>query len=233
MDNHGHILNTFPLRIFLGQYPRIFYPLYSLVPVNRRLSVKQGTEIVIEGFPRSANTFAVLAFTAAQTSQVKIAHHMHVPAQIIKAKRLQIPALVVIRNPKDSAISYTIRKPELSLKAILECYTTYHEAIFPHRSHYVLATFEEVINDFSKSIERVNYKFGVNFVPHTPSGLELESIFKRADELEGGDQKRTSRPSQERMTLKEALKQEMLNPELAAALKEAETIYDQFLSTLS
>ena len=233
MTNHGHILNAFPLRVFLGQYPQIFYPLYNLVPVNRRLSVRNDTDIVIEGFPRSANTFAVLAFTSSQKSSVKISHHMHVPAQIIKAAKLKIPALVVIRNPKDSAISYVIRKPELSLRTILNCYTSYHKAIYPYRRDYVLATFEEVITEFSKSIRRVNDKFGVDFIPHTPSGVDLEDIFKRADRLEGGDQAKTARPSQERAALKQVLKQEILNPKLEESLKSAELVYEKFLGDLA
>src|SRR5207247_8264431 len=45
------------------------------------------TEICIEGFPRSGNTFAVIAFQQAQTRTVSIAHHVHAPGSVIGAAR--------------------------------------------------------------------------------------------------------------------------------------------------
>ncbi len=58
---------SFPLRSFFGKYPLLFYFLYGLLPKNRMLSVNRNTQLVIEGFPRSANTFAVVALQNAQS----------------------------------------------------------------------------------------------------------------------------------------------------------------------
>ncbi len=93
-------------RSFIGKYPKIYYLLYSLKPNKYENITNQSTELVIEGFPRSANSFSVTAFRRLQQKKVNIAHHHHVPAQIIKAINLQIPILVLIRSPKDAVISY-------------------------------------------------------------------------------------------------------------------------------
>lgn len=73
------------VRKIIGKYPTIFYSTYGIL--NRRInrmSVKPNTELVIIGFPRSANTYSVLAFECMQSAKVNIAHHVHVPAQVLR-----------------------------------------------------------------------------------------------------------------------------------------------------
>jgi hypothetical protein len=59
-------------------------------------SVSRTTQLVIEGYPRLGNTFAVVAFLQAQKEDVRIAHHLHAPAQVIRAARWRIPTIVLI-----------------------------------------------------------------------------------------------------------------------------------------
>jgi hypothetical protein len=86
-------------------------PLPSLtLPLARALRrgevVDARTDIVIEGFPASANTFAVAAFRLAQEPRyMRIAHHTHVPAQVIEATRLGVPAILLIREPMQAVLS--------------------------------------------------------------------------------------------------------------------------------
>ena len=131
MTSHGHLEISFLLRSFVGRYPWLYYPIYNLVPKNSRLAVARDTQLVIEGFPRSANTFAVLAFESLQPNKFKIAHHMHVPAQIIRAAHFKIPTIVLIRNPTDSVISFVIRDTKISIEQALKCYISFYEKIYP------------------------------------------------------------------------------------------------------
>jgi len=56
-------MGRYSLKIFvrnlLGEYPSLFYSLYGLKHSNRQRFTNSNTQIVIEGFPRSGNTFAV------------------------------------------------------------------------------------------------------------------------------------------------------------------------------
>ena len=56
----------FAFRNLLGRYPALFFYIYGIRPRNRRQLVREKTQLVIEGFLRSANTFAVEAFKFAQ-----------------------------------------------------------------------------------------------------------------------------------------------------------------------
>jgi hypothetical protein len=136
--------------------------------------LRAATELVIEGYPRSANTFSAFAFQLAQPRPVRLAHHLHAPAQIIAAARRGVPALVPVRKPRDCAISIAIREPHVSLAQALDAYRSFHEAVLPHRDSCQVALFEDVTGDFGRVIEALNAKFGTAFTPfqHTPENVE-------------------------------------------------------------
>src|SRR5262249_54303726 len=67
--------------------------------------------LCIDGFPRSATTFAVAAFQLAQPRPVQVAHHSHAPAQLITAARWHTPTLVTIRAPEESVLSTAVYFP--------------------------------------------------------------------------------------------------------------------------
>ena len=148
---------------FCGQYPTLFYTVYGLKPINRMLFVNKSTQLVIEGFPRSANTFAVLAFQYLQSKEIKIAHHLHVPSQIFRAVKWHIPTIVLIRNPIDAVASLLIRNPRLSITQSLKNYIYFYEKIFEYRYSYIVANFDEVVQDYSQVIKKLNNKFDTNF----------------------------------------------------------------------
>ena len=230
MANYGHVVNSFTLRMTLGCYPKLFYPLYNVIPVNRQLAIKPTTELVIEGFPRSANTFAVLAFEKSQPKKVNISHHMHVPAQVIRAARWEIPTLVLVRQPQDAVASYVMRKPKLSIKDALNCYVRFYEIVLPYRESYVTAGFEEIINNFSEVITRVNQKFGTHFVASTPKGQELESIFEQTSNMakqNGMGEMGIARPSEARKARKQEIIAKIQSPEYQHLLIQAKNIYQK------
>ncbi|MEM9007492.1 MAG: hypothetical protein AAGE59_28700 [Cyanobacteria bacterium P01_F01_bin.86] len=234
MANYGHIVNSFPLRMSIGCYPRLFYPLYRLVPVNRRLAVNPKTQLVIEGFPRSANTFAVLAFEKAQANKVSLSHHMHVPAQIIRASRWQIPTLVLVRKPEDSIASYIMRKPKLSIADALKCYIRFYKVALPYQENYVTANFEDITSNFSEVINRVNRKFNTDFTAATPTGEALEQIFAETSHMakqNGMGEMGIARPSEERKALKKELIAKIKSSEYQSLLKTADDVYAKVYQT--
>ena len=83
----------------LGVRPSLFSFIMGGRPKFRDVIARSETDIVIEGFPRSANTFAVAAFQYAQRRPLTIARHTHAPAQIMLASRANIPCLVLIKFP--------------------------------------------------------------------------------------------------------------------------------------
>ena len=86
-------------------------------------------ELVMEGFPRSANTFAVVAFRQAQGRDVSMAHHLHVEAQVFEGVRLGKPVVVLIRQPTDAVKSLIIRHPGADVESAFKRYISFYKNI--------------------------------------------------------------------------------------------------------
>src|SRR6266487_5999519 len=84
--------------------------------------ISSDTELVIDGYTRSASTFAVYAFQLSQEKPVRLAHHLHAPAQLIAAARRGVPALVLIREPQGAILSQLVREPDVALRNALVAY---------------------------------------------------------------------------------------------------------------
>jgi hypothetical protein len=219
-------------RRYVGRRPFLFYNFYRLKPSYRDLLVDRRTRIVIEGFPRSGNTFAVVAFQQAQRESVRVAHHLHMPAQVIRASQLSIPTLLLARKPTDAALSWVIREPGVPIRQALKHYVSFYEKAAEYRDALVVGYFEEVTRDYGTVLERVNAKFGTEFSTFVHSEDNVKSVFDRIEEVHrsmfGGrlDEKVIAHPSAVKAGLKDALMKELEAPEVRKLTARAETVYD-------
>lgn len=221
----------FRLQRLAGRRPGLYYTAYRLAGHNRHLAVNRNTELVIEGFPRSGNTFAVVAFEQAQDHPVRIAHHLHVSAQIIAGVRMGIPVMLLLRNPEDAICSLVIREPHLSLDDALWDYIGFHRSVLPWRSGFVVAGFDEVTSDFGTIIARINARFSTTYNVFVHTQSNVDRVFTDLDGLEAGvasktaDERRVARPSEERRKLGEALQAELRSDRYGNRLELAHYIH--------
>lgn len=193
------------------------------------------TQLVIEGFPRAGSSFAVAAFQRAQPEPVRIAHHVHAPAQVLYAVRRRVPALVLIREPEDAVLSHVIRTPAIGLEGGLRGYLRFYEPLLPVRDRICVASFKEVVTDFGDVIDRMNASFGTSFdrFEHTPASAEAVLREIEEDELTrtppGEEFERVvPRPSELRRKLKEELRGEYRADSLAGLRRRADELYARF-----
>lgn len=197
--------------------------------------VNNNTEIVIEGYPRSANTFAVAAFMYSQAREVSIARHTHAPAQIMLAVNAGLPVIFLIRKPMDAVISLVIRDETISLKYALQTYIWYHESLMPIVKDCVIADFGQVTENFSSVINKVNSKYKTEFSLFDHNEESESKIFSLVEEMEikdsGGElrESHVARPSESRINRKNELKKQLLLSENSRLLKECSTLYNDVI----
>ncbi len=241
----------YQLRTWSRQYPFLFLPIsrwrwnrwrkkYCADPNAPEPAAPEpldkDTEIVIEAYPRCGNTFAHIAFKFAQPRQVKIGHHTHAAAQVIAAVKKKIPTIVLIRDPEDTIVSYLVGgfDPGLTIKQALREYISFYGSILPYRQGFVLATFEELKNDYSAVIRRVNQIYSTNFqeFEHTPANVsECFKLIDAGYENAFGElsAKVVSRPAPERLALQQELRQQFQAVPVAAVRTKAYQIYANLL----
>ena len=157
-----HIPFHWTARTHIGRCPRVFNTVFGSVNDGDRLT-RENTELVIEGFPRSGNSFSVFAFSNAGAGDLSIAHHVHSPSQIITAARYALPAVLLIRSPEDVVTAGLAKIATHRTGDLLRAYTAYYRSLLPLREHYVIAPFETVTTDFGRVINAVNRRFGTTF----------------------------------------------------------------------
>jgi hypothetical protein len=155
------------------------HPAY--LPVARRRHgdavVSRETELVIDGFTRSASTFAVIAFQLSQPRPVRVGHHLHAPGQVIRAARLGVPVLLTLRPPEDTVLSLVVREPYVTIPQGLRAYARFHERLLGHRDAMVVADFPEVTEHLDRAIARVNARFGTGFAAPAPTPERTRACF--------------------------------------------------------
>jgi hypothetical protein len=144
------------------------------------------TEISVEGFPRSGNTFAVVAFQQAQPATVSIAHHVHLPGAVIAAAKLRKPAVVLIREPEEAVLSLVLRFPFLSLGQGLSSWIRFYEPLLGYRGDFVTGRFDRVVEDLGSVIRAVNQRFGSRFEPFQPTEANLEAVRREVERWDRG-----------------------------------------------
>lgn len=121
------------------------------------------TVLVVEGFPRSGNSFAVAAIATAQPEPIRIAHHLHAPAHAIEACNRGIACLLVVRDPAEAVVELVVTKPRLTVAQALRGYRRFHAPLLPLSNGMVVATYEQVSSDMGAVVTRVNERFGTAF----------------------------------------------------------------------
>jgi hypothetical protein len=190
--------------------------------------ITSDTEIVIEGFGRSASSYAVVCLELAQERPVRSAHHTHASAQVVKAARLGLPTIVIVKKPDDVAISHMVRHPGLSARTILDAWIRFHRGVAEVAGDVVVISVEELDRDYGGAIERLNAKFGTTFTP-PPKTPEFDKRVQEEMWQRHVDQGRPSlhfgRPTVERQAAKEALRHTLEAPELAGTRRRAAALY--------
>ena len=234
MDNLLRWLRNrrFRVRQFTARYPWMFFSLYQLSPYNRKLMVTAKTKVTIEGYPRSANTYAVYAFKHVNDLQWnEIGHHLHVQAQIIRSVKYRIPVILLIRHPLDAVRSMVVRHDFVPVNEALEDYTRFYEDLFILNEGFVVAKFEDVIESFGEVISQVNDRFDSHFKLFPDQDMQakvavFDEIDKRNKLLDKGKVTHLYRPDKDKDTLKKAVELQE-NSEL---YQKALTVYNKYIA---
>lgn len=160
----------------LSTRPALYYAARRVTGRMDDLCICRDTELVIEGYPRSANSTTVHGFLERQARPVRVAHHKHHAAQLIRAARWGIPAIALVREPRAAIMSNlalaeegrrrtgrTGRGASLGFCHAAMGWSAFYRAILPHADHLLIVPFERATVDIEAVIDALNRRFGTDF----------------------------------------------------------------------
>lgn len=193
-------------------------------------TVDRDTGVVIEGFPRSSNSYARIGFQIANPD-VEICSHTHSYRTVTRAVKLEVPAIVLIRDPEEvmaSSLQYESSVPPIA--AIKQWRKFYRHIARLPQERLILADFTEVIRDLGSVIARCNAALGTSFnlYEKTPENEErIREVLGVLEEAALPDEHRETRSLLPRGTRKQAAPKvlESLSPKEREALASAKAEY--------
>ncbi len=199
--------------------------------------VTRSTELVIEGFPRSANTYARAAFCDANPS-VRVTSHLHNARSVLRAVHLGIPVVVLVRDPLDAVSSLLVRDERVHPKSALHAYLHFYQCVLPFSDHVVVADFPQVTADFGAVVEQVDSMFGRSFARYVHDDAAEERVRSEVERMErafaGGvlDERAVARPSAERTAQAEKVRSMLLEGQYARLLVDCRSVHDRLVAQI-
>lgn len=129
---------------------------------NCYITSEGSTDICIDGYPRSANSFSVRMFRQANPD-LNISHHTHSVANLKKALECKIPTIALIRNPEQAIVSSVIAHKNGNIDEEILRYISIYSWVESNLDKLVIADFEKLIMDFNSVIKATNYKYNAGF----------------------------------------------------------------------
>ena len=210
-------------RIFLTQRPLLYPWLQTLRGRDSGEYCGPETDLCIEGFESSANTF-VHSAVRVLNEDISMAHHKHVVANLKRALQYDVPTLIMYRDPADAIPSLVSRfRPGID-EAVLR-YIHFYRYVLEHTDRFMLVSFDEAISDIGAVMKRVSQTWEFQF-PCFDS-VEIEKKAKQRIETwteRHGHSDRISLPREERDRMKKELQSRL--PE-TNGFSQAKTVYSR------
>lgn len=218
--------------------------LISLVPglyelVFRRINprsvgrlVDKETVLVIEGFPRSANTWLTATFELALPTGVQIAHHTHAAAQVRKGVRHGLPVVLLIRRPRDAVSSLVVRSQGMSIWAALLGYIAFHLGIWSVARRCTIVRFETATHNPGLVLALVQDKIDAVIVSVPDQDIiedRVREMHTRPDLNRGVSSARgLPVPHKGRTSLREAVERHWRSPAMKPLLYAANRLHSHY-----
>ena len=221
----------------LRREPALFFPAMALWRWRGRLRTVPmpgpTTDLVVEGFFRSGNTYAVRALEVANGDRLHMAHHSHAAATVKRAAARGVPTIVLIRRPRDAVLSDVLKFRQRTLAESLRAYRCFYEALLPYRGTFVTASFEEITTNLNGVIARVNDRWDARIAPFPDDANARAELAKRMGEPDGGrSPRRADLPLATKERAKARLAGDLHQPRTRALLHRAERTYRRFLAAV-
>ena len=148
---------------------------------NRQKTVTPKMDVCVEGFPNSANTF-MMHVIQAWNPGTRLAHHVHVPLQLILAAEYGIPAIALIREPAGAITSILVKEGRLSPSTLLWVYEQFYTRVLPISRDLIFAKFDDVTRSPDEILVRINEKYQKQFNYRRYDAAEKELIFAKIND---------------------------------------------------
>jgi hypothetical protein len=213
----------------------VFLPLFRLFKKRYPCYAVPNANICIEGFPRSGNSFFVMAFQQWNPGTT-IAHHSHLASNAKYSVKQDKPTVILIREPAEaiaSAIAWDGQDERVVPGVGLITYVVFYQSLRKYKQEILFLDFYEAINQPDKCIAKINQRFDTNFSAKEftkDENIRLRNVLVNQDMQEKRTELNSSLPNERKSKLKMAIVPKISAHSLYAR---AHTLYAEYIACAS
>lgn len=120
-------------------------------------------DVVVDGFPRSANTYVWYALKASVEPKYVVRGHTHAASTLKAAVAAEKPVMLLVREPDGAVSSLYQLLNGVSLESCLNSYARFYTQCYSLKRRLYIAEFNDVINDFGAVSQDFYDRFGLDW----------------------------------------------------------------------
>jgi hypothetical protein len=185
-------------------------------------------DLLVDGYPRSANSVTGAAFELSQPA-TKVIYHRHLPPLVGRAVHQGVPVCLLIRRPIDAIASWCIYDG-YPIEQAIDYYSDYYEAVSRWANRTAVVTFEEAISDFPSVVRRVALIYGVKLAVPEMTPAFSDAVDRKVLQLPfGGDELKVPLPNLRRADLVRTIREALSHTKYRTKLTRADHLYNLLL----
>jgi hypothetical protein len=154
------------------------YPILEKLP--KKKVANNDKRLVVDGFPRSGNTFLADAIVVSQGQDFKFAHHSHLPENLLLGIELGIPSVVIFREPLQAIGSFMLYSEQNEVQATKR-WIRFYQALEDSIDKLAVVSFEDIVKRPKATLSAISSAFDLDL--NIPSD-EAALIAKATDRIE-------------------------------------------------
>lgn len=169
------------LRLYVSARPKLYAAYARLGGLQFQLT--ETTQVLVDSYPRSANSFFEAAFTRAHGGRLEVAHHSHAAGQVLMGVKRGLPAIVLLREPRGAIASfYEMNDGDYPIELCTREYVVFYTALRSVIDRLVVVETATLENRFFALMTLLRDRYGLNVEPYEITPRVRAELMRDVDE---------------------------------------------------
>ena len=233
---YRHLLRR--LRLLVSTRPTL-YAFYARL-ARLQFQMTDRTSVVVDSYPRSANSFFEAAFTRSHGGREVVAHHSHAAAQVLAGVKRGLPCIVLLREPEAAIASfYEMSGGDYPIELCTREYSVFYTSLLPVIDKLIIVETEQIEARFHDLMVYLRDKHGLAVEPYEIDAAMHSELLLAVDEtgrhrngfaIERYSETLSKVEKQSRRERLDAIRTQIRAPQNATQLARCRTVYQEFKS---
>ena len=185
------------------------------------------TDLVIEGYPRSGNSYLFVAIKKTNP-ELKISSHTHSIANVKRAITYKKKVVILIRSPLEAVSSILIFHKNLSIALALKDYYVFYDFVLRNKNKFLIIDSNRMFKDKEYLVKKIKEIMKIKTKNISINDKEIFKSLKKENDRVSDSKLTLGYPSRDKNYLYQKVNKNILSdPKNLSKLNELKLIYEE------